>query len=127
MSEHPLLLPPRLAGLLRRLANEPPPRLTVPHGLTGPRWLFPGRVTGQPIGNSALSRRLNRYGITIRTARNGALAALAMDLPAAVLADLLDIHLHTAIRWVKHSRRDWPTTSQPRAAEQAEKNGQAWE
>jgi hypothetical protein len=127
LSEHPLLLPPRLAGLLRRLANEPPPRLTVPHGLTDPRWLFAGRVPGQPIGNSALSRRLNRYCITIRTARNGALAALAMDLPAAVLADLLDIHLHTAIRWVKHARRDWADYLAARAAEQAEKAGQAWE
>lgn len=50
-----------------------------------------------------------------------------MDLPAAVLADLLDIHLHTAIRWVKHARRDWADYLAARAAEQAEKAGQAWE
>jgi hypothetical protein len=118
MNEHPLLLPPRLAGLLRRLASTPPPRLIVPHGLTGPRWLFPGRVPGQPIGNRALSDRLNRHGITVRIARNGALAALAADLPAAVLADLLDIHLHTAIRWVKHAQRDWAAYIAARADEQ---------
>jgi len=127
LGDHPLLLPPRLARLLQALADEPPPRLTIPHGLSGPRWLFPGRVPGQPIANSALSGRLNRYGITIRTARNGALAALAEDLPAAVLADLLDIHLHTAIRWVKHARRDWADYLAARAAEQAERAGQAGE
>lgn len=121
LGDHLLLLPPRLAGLLRGLADEPPPRLTIPHGLSGPSWLFPGRVSGQPIANSALSKRLNRYGITIRTARNGALAALAEDLPAAVLADLLDIHLNTAIRWVKHAKRDWADYLAARAAEQAEK------
>jgi hypothetical protein len=61
MNEHPLLLPPRLAGLLRRLASTPPPRLTVPHDLTDPRWLFPGRCPRQPIGNRARSDRLNRH------------------------------------------------------------------
>jgi hypothetical protein len=40
--------------------------------------LFPGLVPGQPIANDALSTRLPRYGIQVRTARNPALAA---DLP----------------------------------------------
>jgi hypothetical protein len=35
-----------------------------------------------------------------RPARNGALAALAAGLPAAILADLLGMHIHTAVRWV---------------------------
>jgi hypothetical protein len=39
--------------------------------------------------------------------RNGALAALAADLPAAILADLLGMHVHTAVRWVTYARRDW--------------------
>lgn len=80
-------------------------------------------MSAQPLGNRALSDRLNRHGITVRTARNGALAALAADLPAAVLADLLDIHLHTAIHWVKHAQRDWADYIAARAAEQTEAGG----
>ncbi|WP_326812331.1 hypothetical protein OIE62_07425 [Streptomyces scopuliridis] len=40
-------------------------------------------------------------------ARNGALMALAADLPAAILADLLGLHVNTAVRWVTYARRDW--------------------
>lgn len=104
---HPMLTPPRLARLLDRLAAEPGEHLTIPHDLRGPRRLFPGRVPGQPIAARALTTRLNRHGITARTARNGALAALAADLPAAILADLLGLHINTAVRWVNLARRDW--------------------
>jgi hypothetical protein len=45
--------------------------------------------------------------ISARPARNGALAALASDLPAAVLADFLGIHVNTAVRWVTYARQDW--------------------
>ncbi len=104
---HPILLPPRLGALLRQLASQPPTRLMISHGPGAPRWLFPGRVPGQPIDNHSLTNRLNRHGISARPARNGALAALATDLPAAILADLLGMHVHTAVRWVTYARRDW--------------------
>jgi hypothetical protein len=55
----------------------------------------------------SLNNQLNRYGINARQARNGALAALAFDLPAAVLADFLGIHVSTAVRWVTYARQDW--------------------
>ena len=105
----PILLPPRLATLLTRLTTEPEPqrRLKLPPSYDTPRWLFPGLVPGQPIANHALTTRLSRHGINVRTARNGALAALAADLPAPVLADLLGMHIHTAIRWVGYARGDW--------------------
>jgi hypothetical protein len=45
---------------------------------------------------------INRHGISARPARNGALAALAADLPAAVLADFLGIHVNTAGRPLGH-------------------------
>jgi hypothetical protein len=82
-------------------------RLMIPHGPDAPRWLFPGRVPGQPIDNHSLTNRLNRHGISARPARNGALMALAADLPAAIIADLLGMHINTAIRWVKYAGRDW--------------------
>ena len=71
------------------LADRPPTRLLIHHGPDAPRWLFPGRVPGQPIDNHSLTNRLNRHRISARPARNGALMALAADLPANIIADLL--------------------------------------
>jgi len=104
---HPVLLPPRLGSILRELAAQPPPRLMISHGSDAPRWLFPGHVPGQPLDLHSLIHQLNRHGISARPARNGALAALASDLPAAVLADFLGIHVNTAVRWVTYARKDW--------------------
>jgi hypothetical protein len=123
--EHPILLPPRLAALMTELADRPPTRLMIPHGPDAPRWLFPGRVPGQPIDNHSLTNRLNRHGISARPARNGALMALAADLPAAIIADLLGMHINTAIRWVRYAGRDWADYLAARAAEQDKKSGEA--
>jgi hypothetical protein len=102
-----MMLPPRLGSILRELAAQPPPRLMISHGPDASRWLFPGRVPGQPLDLHSLINQLNRHGISARPARNGALAALASDLPAAVLADFLGIHVNTAVRWVTCARKDW--------------------
>jgi hypothetical protein len=103
----PVLLPPRLAAILGELAAQPPPRLMIPSRPDAARWLFPGRIPGRPLGLHSLNDQLNRHGISAWPARNGALAALACDLPAAVLADFLDIHVNTAVRWVTYARQDW--------------------
>jgi hypothetical protein len=86
----------------------------IPHGPNAPRWLFPGRVPGQPIDGHSLTNLLNRHGISARPARNGALAA---DLPAAILADLLGLHVNTAVRWVTYARRGWADYLAIRTAE----------
>jgi hypothetical protein len=103
----PFLLPPRLAAILGELASQPPPRFMIASGPETPRWLFPGRIPGQPLDLHSLNNQLNRHGISARPARNGALAALASDLPAAVLADFLGVHVNTAVRWVTYARQDW--------------------
>jgi len=115
----PALLPPRLATLLQDLATKPEPqrRLSVHADRRAAQWLFPGLVPGQPIANHALTTRLSRHDINVRIARNGALAALAADLPAAVLADLLGMHINTAVRWVKYVGRDWADYIAARAIE----------
>lgn len=118
-----MLLPPRLGALLQDLASLPPTPLMIPHGPNAPRWLFPGRVPGQPIDGHSLTNLLNRHGINVRTARNGALAALAADLPAPILADLLGMHINTAVRWVVYARRDWAEYLAARVAEQKESGG----
>ena len=116
--QHPILLPPRLGAIMEELADRPPTRLMIHHGPDAPRWLFPGRVPGQPIDNHSLTNRLNRHGISARPARNGALMALAADLPAAIIADLLGMHITTAIRWVRYAGRDWAEYLAARATEQ---------
>ncbi len=116
--KHPILLPTRLGAIMGELADRPPTRLMIHHGPHAPRWLFPGRVPGQPIDNHSLTNRLNRHGISARPARNGALMALAADLPAAIIADLLGMHINTAIRWVRYAGRDWADYLAARAAEQ---------
>lgn len=103
----PVLLPPRLGAVLRELAARPPPRLMIASSPGSPRWLFPGHVPGQPLDQRSLVSLLNRHGISARPARNGALAALAADLPAPVIADFLGIHVNTAVRWVTYARQDW--------------------
>lgn len=107
LGRHPVLLPPRLAELLRHLAEQPRLRPQLSRAHPGPQWLFPGMVPGKPISTHGMTQKLNRHGIPVRTARNGALAALAADLPSPILADVTGMHCHTALRWVAYARRDW--------------------
>lgn len=76
LGRHPVLLPPRLAELLRRLAEQPQLRPQPSRVHPGPQWLFPGMVPGKPISTHGMTQKLNRHGIPVRTARNAALAAL---------------------------------------------------
>ncbi len=48
--------------------------------------------------------------------------ALAAELPAAIIADLLGMHINTAIRWVDYAGHDWADYLAARAAEQDEKS-----
>jgi hypothetical protein len=116
-----LLLPPRVADLLRQFAAAPPisSALARSHQRSQRRWLFPGLVPGQPVSMSAFNAKLRRYGIDTRAARNAARFALATDLPAPVLAYLLDLHITTATRWVAYVKRDWTEYLAIRAADMA--------
>jgi hypothetical protein len=70
-------------------------------------WLFPGRWPGHPLSEDALARRLRALGLTPRQSRNTALFALAAEVPAAILAKTLGIHIKAAIQWQKISSGDW--------------------
>jgi len=99
----PVLLPPRLAALVRAQLDAAPAHARTP----GSRPLFPGRSTARPVAPQTLTRRLREHGIEPRLARNTALAAWASDLPPAVLASLLGVHIQTAVNWASRTRRDW--------------------
>ncbi|WP_439678454.1 XRE family transcriptional regulator [Embleya sp. MST-111070] len=103
----PLLIPPKLAALLHRLARSPVRESRFTGDGSGPRWLFPGLLPGRPAGPSGFSRKLLDQGIDARPARNAALVALVEHIPPAVLADLLGLHITTAVRWAEIARRDW--------------------
>ena len=68
-----------------------------------------GRSTARPVALQTLTRRLRQHGIEPRQARNAALAAWASDLPSAVLASLLGVHIQTAVNSASRTRRDWTT------------------
>jgi hypothetical protein len=74
---------------------------------TDTRWLFPGGMPGQPITASRLAERLRALGIHTQAARRATLIDLASQLPAAVLADLLNLSPITAVRWTREAGGDW--------------------
>lgn len=70
-------------------------------------WLFPGGMPGQPITPSRLGERLRAIGVRALPGRRAAMTDLAAQLPAAVLADLLNITPDTAVRWMHQAGADW--------------------
>lgn len=100
-----------LAGLARALADgSVKDRWTGGTARTYPvpnQWLIPGRGPDKPLGTHALQRRIAKYGITARAARNTAMLSLSRDVPTAVLADLLGVTAATAERWRQLSGGSW--------------------
>src|SRR5258708_40299383 len=64
-----------------------------PGGRVPSRWLCPGGEPGQPISAYPLAERLRQLGLRPGQARSTALFGLATELPAALLARLLGIHI----------------------------------
>ena len=72
-------------------------------------WLLPGGRPGQPISPDRLNERLRQIGIRSGPARSTALFQLATELPAAILARMLGIHIDVAVAWQRASAGDWMT------------------
>ncbi|MDP8975644.1 MAG: hypothetical protein M3N28_04625 [Actinomycetota bacterium] len=106
--KHHVVIPEPLAGLLREL---PWRRQIGPSGVVpgADRWLFPGRQAGRHLHPEHLRRRLAAVGITARPARQAALLQLSCEIPAAVLADILNIDEGTATAWAARSGGSWNT------------------
>ena len=99
-------VPPPLDALVVRLGRERRPYSGVGSPTTT-RWLFPGLDPGLPLTAYQLGQRLRRLGIEPAPARRAALSHLAAQLPAAMLARLLNITPATAVRWAKAVGADW--------------------
>jgi hypothetical protein len=69
----------------------------------------PGGQPGRPITASHLGHRLKTIGIHPAQTRSTALFQLATELPAAILARMLGIHINVAVAWQHASAGDWTT------------------
>lgn len=104
LGREPLVLPEPLAGLVLELVATRRGHATLGDQGTS-RWLFPGGQPGRPLSAEQLGERLRRLGLRPGQARSTALFQLATDLPAALLARLLGIHI--AVAWQRASSGDW--------------------
>ena len=104
----PVVLPEPLADLVRELIATRQGHAAIGRPDTTP-WLFPGGRPGQPIGDDRLGTRLKNIGLHPRQARSTALFTLAAEIPAAILARMLGIHIQVAVQWQRASAGDWMT------------------
>jgi hypothetical protein len=104
--QHEVPVPEPLGALLQQLIRDRKSHIGV-GSPTNTRWLFPGGLPGRPITAARLADRLRALGINTQPARRAALIDLAAQLPAAVLADLLNLHPTTAVRWMHQAGGDW--------------------
>lgn len=120
MTQHRLLLPDAVAALLHAQREHGTGTAMLTHTDTdGPRWLFPGGLPGRPA-RDALYRALRTHlPVHLRRARS---AALAAELPAAVLANLLDLNINTANAWATYAQHDWSAYLAARAVSSVSRN-----
>lgn len=104
---HNVQIPEPLAGLIQALIRDGRRYLGVGSPTTPTKWLFPGMMPGMPLTPARLGERLRKLGIAAQTGRRATLTHLAAQLPAAVLADLLNLAPTTAVHWVRDAGGDW--------------------
>jgi hypothetical protein len=106
LGREPIALPEPLAGLVVDLLARRSGHASLGDQRTSP-WLFPGGRPGQPISAYQLAERLRQLGLRPTQNRTTALFGLATELPAAVLARLLGIHIKVAVAWQQACVGDW--------------------
>ncbi len=106
LGQVPITLPGPMADLTLKLLDGKRGHATTGAGRPSP-WLFPGGQPGHPISATHLGQRLKALGIQPGPARSTALFQLATELPAALLARMLGIHINVAVAWQHASAGDW--------------------
>jgi hypothetical protein len=125
LGREPVTLPEPLASLVPDLLARRRGHAALGDQGASP-WLFPGGRPGRPISAYQLAERLRQLGLRPAQSRTTALFGLATELPAAVLARLLGIHIKVAVAWQRASAGDWTTYAadysrrKPTPAEHAE-------
>ncbi len=108
LGQSPVIIPEPLGALLVELSTKGRRYTGVGSPHCSP-WLFAGLHPGRPLNPSHLGARLRKLGVSTMPARRSALMHLAGRLPAAVLAELLNLHPTTAVHWVAAAGGDWNT------------------
>ncbi len=108
LGREPVVVPEPLASLIRQVAATRRGHAVIGEQGSSP-WLLPGGRPGQPVSPDRLAERLHQIGIHPGAARSTALFQLATELPAAILARLLGIHIKVAVAWQHASAGDWMT------------------
>jgi uncharacterized protein YidB (DUF937 family) len=106
LGREPVVLPEPLDALVLQVAAARHGHAAIGGQETSP-WLFPGGQPGRPISAYQLAGRLRQLGIHSGQSRSAALFQLATDLPAALLARMLGIHISVAVAWQRASAGDW--------------------
>jgi len=106
LGQHEVPVPDSLARILTDLIAAGRSHAGTGSPVISP-WLFPGGKPGQPITPSRLGERLRALGIRAMPGRRAALIDLAAQLPAAILADSLNLSPGTAVRWMHQAGADW--------------------
>ena len=106
LGREPVVLPEPLGGLTRKLIAARHGHAAIGDQGTS-HWLFPGGQPGRPISSYQLNERLRQIGLHPGQDRSTALFQLAADLPAALLARMLGIHITVAVAWQRASSGDW--------------------
>ncbi|MEU5105199.1 site-specific integrase [Streptomyces sp. NPDC021354] len=102
----PVVLPMPLAALVRGLVANRRGKAKIGTPDDAP-WLFPGGQPGRPLSDSQIGLRLHKIGIRPQQDRSTALFTLAAELPAAILARMLGVHIKVAVQWQQASAGDW--------------------
>jgi hypothetical protein len=106
LGRKPILIPEPLDQMVRELVET-----RAGHGAVGNQrespWLFPGGRPGQHLSAFRMVERLRQLGVQASRARSAALVQLASDLPAAIVARTLGIHISVAASWQRASAGDW--------------------
>lgn len=106
LGREPIVLPEPLAELVLQVLAARRGKAVLGDQGTSP-WLFPGGQPGRPISAFGLAERIRQLGIYSGQSRSTALFQLATDLPAALLARMLGIHITVATAWQRASSGDW--------------------
>lgn len=106
LGRQPIVVPEPLVALLRQFVTTRRGHAEIGDQGTS-RWLFPGGQPGRPLSAFQLAERLRRIGLRPGESRSAALFQLATDLPAALLARMLGIHISVAVAWQRASNGDW--------------------
>lgn len=99
----PIEMPPGLDDLIRRHLTRPgtPSIARTDHG-----WMFPGRHPGRHLVRETFRGHLVAAGDRPGHSRHAAMFALAGEVPAPILAELIGIADKTATKWATLAARD---------------------